>query len=140
MTPPPVSPAARSRSVAIVVLLAVAIGSALGGAAIDRALISRTPPQVAPDTGFHPLSSALRSPSEADRQRIRGELSRSLSLTPDQNRVIDSILDHRAAQFEELRASMRPRVESLLTDVRSDIVRVLTPEQAEKYRQLRGQK
>ncbi len=58
---PPVDGRARSRAVAIIVLLAVAAGSALGGAAVDRALVHRSAGIVS-DTGFHPLSSALRSP------------------------------------------------------------------------------
>jgi hypothetical protein len=124
-----------SRWVAIVALVAVAAGSGLGGAAVDRAVVRRSV-RIVGDTGFHPLSSALRSPSAADRQQYRTELSAALSLTPDQNRIIDSILDSRAGQFEALRESIRPRVDGLVADVRGDVERVLTPLQRDRYREL----
>jgi hypothetical protein len=120
-----------------VVLVATALASGLAGAALDRALVEGST-SIQPDTGFHPLSSALRMPTEEDRARIRDELSTSLSLTPDQNRAIDSIMSRRSVEFDGLRESIRPRVEGLLSNVRADIERVLTPEQRDRYRKLQS--
>jgi hypothetical protein len=128
---------ARRRSLAALALAAVALASGLAGAAVDRAYM-RQSTRIVGDTAFHPLSSALRTPSEADRKQIRAELSTTLDLTPEQERLIDSIMASRSGQFEELRASIRPRVESLLTNMRSDVETVLTPDQQEKYRKLRN--
>lgn len=127
----------RRRSLAVVTLLAVALASALTGAAVDRAYMRRAA-RIVGDTAFHPLSSALRTPSDADRRQIRAELSTALDLTPEQERVIDSIMTSRSGQFDDLRASIRPRVDSLLTNMRTDVETVLTPDQREKYRKLRN--
>jgi hypothetical protein len=127
----------RSRTMAVATLLAVAVGSALAGAAIDRAYMQRALRFVG-DTGFHPISSSLRAPTDADRQRIRAELSQTLSLTADQNRLIDSIMNQRAGQFDHLRETIRPQVETLLGALRSDIETVLTPDQRVRYRQLQA--
>jgi hypothetical protein len=127
----------RSKTVAIVTFVLVGIGAALAGAAIDRAYVHRAMRFVG-DTTFHPISSALRTPSDADRQRYRAELSSALSLTADQSRLVDSILDQRAGQFDALRSAIRPRVDSLVTAVRQDIDAVLTPAQRERYRALQS--
>lgn len=127
----------RPKAVAIFTLIIVAFGAALAGAAVDRAYVNKAMRFVG-DTTFHPISSALRTPSDADRQQYRAELSQALSLSAEQNRVVDSILDQRAGQFEALRTDIRPRVDSLVTAVRRDIDAVLTPEQRERYRALQG--
>jgi hypothetical protein len=128
---------AHRRALAALALVAVALASGLTGAAVDRAYM-RQSARIVGDTAFHPLSSALRTPSDADRKQIRAELSTALDLTPEQERLIDSIMTSRSGQFEELRASIRPRVESLLTNMRSDVETVLTSDQREKYRKLRN--
>jgi hypothetical protein len=127
----------RSKTVAILTFVLVGVGCALAGAAVDRAYVHRAVRFVG-DTTFHPISSALRTPSDADRQRYRSELSSELSLTPAQNHLVDSILDHRAGQFEALRNELRPRVDSMVNAVRREIDAVLTPEQRARYRALQG--
>ncbi len=67
------------RWLAIGVLGALVIGSALAGAAIDRLLPHERQGAVGlPDTAFHPIESILRSPTAADRRAIRAELTRQL--------------------------------------------------------------
>jgi hypothetical protein len=127
----------RSKTMAIVTFALVGVGCALAGAAIDRAYVNHETRLVG-DTTFHPISSALRTPSDADRQRYRSELSSSLALTPEQNRLMDSILDQRAGQFEALRNDIRPRVDSMVTAVRREIDAILTPEQRARYKTLQG--
>jgi len=132
----PASPQRQRRFVAILVLLLVAIGSGLVGASLDRVYM-RNSAKLVGDTAFHPISSALRSPSAADRKQYLDELTAALSLTPDQLKKVDSITQRRAGQFEDLRRSIRPRVEAMLDTVRSEVEKVLTQEQREKYRKLR---
>jgi hypothetical protein len=127
----------RPKAVAIVTLVIVAVAAALAGAAVDRAYVGRSM-RIVGDTSFHPMSSAMRTPSPADRQRMRQELSSALSLTADQNRLVDSILNTRADQFDKLRSDIRPRVDSLVSVLRRDIDAVLTPEQRERYHALQG--
>jgi len=130
-----------ARALAVIVIVAIIVASVVGGIAIDRVLLR--PPvmtTVLADTGFHPLSSALRSPTPEERRRIRNELARELNLTPAQDSAIDAIMMQRASEFSALREEIRPRVERLVSDVRSDVEQVLTPAQREHYRrlQLRG--
>jgi Spy/CpxP family protein refolding chaperone len=130
-----------SRSLAVIVICAIIVASVVGGIAIDRVLLRpASAPTMLADTGFHPLSSALRSPTPEERRRIRNELARELNLTPAQDSAIDAIMMQRASEFSALREEIRPRVERLVSDVRSDMEQVLTPAQREHFRrlQLRG--
>lgn len=125
------------RSLAVIVLCALALGSGLAGVAIDRTLLQRTGPLVTfPDTSFHPIESILRSPTEADRQAIRAELTKKLHLTPSQADTIDSIMNRRSGEFRALRAELRPRVEGLVDSVHASIEQVLTPAQRELFRRM----
>jgi hypothetical protein len=129
--------APKLRGMIVAAILAVVIGSGLAGAAIERFYIQRST-RIVGDTSFHPISSSLRSPTVEERKQMRSELSAALTLTAEQNRIIDSILASRAGQFDALRESIRPQVQGLLTAVRADIETVLTPGQKARYRQLNG--
>jgi len=115
-------------------LVFVAIVGAVAGAAIDRVFVRRGGSPTLTDTTFHPLSQALRVPTDADRRHLREQLSRRLELTAAQDSTIDSIMRHRSGEFNALREELRPRVERLVTDVRADIEQVLTPEQRTRFR------
>jgi hypothetical protein len=133
---PPRSPRALPpRAVAALLIAFVAIVGAVAGAAIDRVLVQRKGPALV-DTTFHPLSQALRVPTEADRRHLREQLSRNLGLSAAQDSVIDSIMNHRSGEFNALREELRPRVERLVLDVRADIEQVLTPEQRARFHAL----
>ena len=126
-----------ARSLAVVVITALMLASMVAGVAIDRVLLRPAARQtVFPDTGFHPLSSALRSPTPEERRRLRAELSRQLGLTRSQDSAFDAIMMQRAGEFSALREEIRPRVERLVSDVRSDMEQVLTPAQRERFRRL----
>jgi len=127
-----------ARSLAVIVIAATIVASVVAGVAIDRVLL-RAPaaPTILADTGFHPLSSALRTPTPEERRRIRNELARDLNLTPGQDSAFDAIMRQRAGEFSALREEIRPRVERLVSDVRSDMEQVLTPAQRERFRRLR---
>lgn len=126
-----------ARWLAVVVMAAILVAGVVAGVAIDRLLLApRARTAVFPDTGFHPLSSALRSPTPEERRRIRAELTRQLSLTPSQDSAFEAIMMQRAGEFSALREELRPRVERLVSDVRSDMEQVLTPAQREQFRRL----
>jgi Spy/CpxP family protein refolding chaperone len=118
-------------------MAAILVAGIVAGVAIDRMLLaSRARTAVFPDTGFHPLSSALRSPTPEERRRLRAELTRQLALTPSQDSAFEAIMMQRAGEFSALREEIRPRVERLVSDVRSDMEQVLTPKQREQFRRL----
>jgi len=125
-----------ARSLAVIVIVAIIAASVVAGVAIDRVLLRPPVPTILTDTGFHPLSSALRSPTPEERRRLRSELTRELGLTPAQDSAFDSIMMQRAGEFSALREEIRPRVERLVSDVRSDMEQVLTPTQRERFRRL----
>ena len=124
------------RSLAVVVIGAIMLAGVVAGVAIDRVLLAPSAQAVFPDTGFHPLSSALRSPTPEERRRLRAELSRQLALTPAQDSAFEAIMMQRAGEFSALREEIRPRVDRLVSDVRSDMEQVLTPAQRERFRRL----
>ena|SRR5438067_2872492 len=126
----------QTRSLAVIVISAIIIASVVAGVAIDRVLLRPSAPTMLADTGFHPLSSALRSPTPEERRRLRSELTRELGLTPAQDSAFDSIMMQRAGEFSALREEIRPRVERLVSDVRSDMEQVLSPTQRERFRRL----
>ena len=130
------SPHISARPMAVVVLCAIVVASALMGAAIDRLILRRQPASILADSGFHPLSTALRSPTPDDRRRIRAELTRELGLTRTQDSALDVIMAQRAVEFSALREEIRPRIERLVSDVRSDLEQVLTPAQRDRFRRL----
>ncbi len=69
----PVRGSTRTR--AVILLAALMLASAGAGAVLDRFLVSQRPP-VLRDNRFHPLSSLLRSPTDAERRQLRSELDR----------------------------------------------------------------
>lgn len=123
------------RAVAALLIAFVAIVGGVAGAAIDRVLVQRRGPTLV-DTTFHPLSQALKVPTDADRRRLREQLSKNLGLSAAQDSVIDSIMNHRSGEFNALREELRPRVERLVLDVRADIEQVLTPDQRTRFHAL----
>ena len=126
-----------ARPLAILVITALVLASAIAGVALDRVLLRPMPQTpILADSGFHPLSSALRSPTTEDRRRFRAELSRELVLSPAQDSALDAIMTQRAGEFSALREEIRPRVERLVADVRRDLEQVLTPDQRERFRRL----
>jgi Spy/CpxP family protein refolding chaperone len=126
-----------ARALAVIVISATIIASVVAGIAIDRVLLRKPTSTILADTGFHPLSSALRTPTPEERRRLRHELARELNLTAAQDSAFDAIMMQRAGEFSALREEIRPRVERLVSDVRSDMEQVLTPAQRERFRRLR---
>jgi hypothetical protein len=68
---------------------------------------------------------------------LPGWLEQELGLSPAQSVAVDSITRHRMAQRDSLMARTFPVMRALLDSTRSDIERVLTPEQRAKFERLR---
>jgi hypothetical protein len=127
----------RARRLAALTMVALALASAIVGAALDRLLVRvRSAPSVLADSGFHPLVSILRSPTDEERRRVRAQLASDLGLSPRQARSVDSVFDAHAGEFRALREEIRPRVEQLTSSVRRDVEKFLTPAQRTRYQQL----
>ena len=67
-------------------------------------------------------------------ERLKDELG----LSPAQTSAVDSIMRHRMSQRDSLMAHTWPVMRQLLDSTRTDIERVLTPEQRTKFEQLRS--
>ena len=67
-------------------------------------------------------------------ERLKDELG----LSPAQTVSVDSIMRHRMSQRDSLMAHTWPVMRQLLDSTRTDIERVLTPEQRTKFEQLRS--
>ena len=110
----------RTRWKAVALLLAVfALGLCVGALGM-RALAGRV--------YGHPLES-----HDHDRGRIFNELTRDLTLTPDQQRQVQAILDDTRARFQAVYDQNRPQYDAIRQQGRNRIRAVLTPEQLPKF-------
>ena len=65
-----------ARSLAIIVIAAIIVASVVAGVAIDRVLLrSASAATLLADTSFHPLSSALRSPTRSFEEGAKSTMS-----------------------------------------------------------------
>jgi len=101
---------------AALVIVAVAVGSALAGAAVDHAIVLRNPRR------FRPLSlDAGSQAAESRRTAMLARLTDELTLRPDQRAAIDSIMRHTDSLLADVRLEMQPRVQHVLDASRQAI-------------------
>ena len=101
---------------AVLVIVAVAVGSALAGAAVDHAIVLRNPRR------FRPLSfDASADAARSRRTEMLQRLSEELALRPDQRAAIDSIMRHTDSLLVDVRLEMQPRVQRVLAESRQAI-------------------
>jgi molecular chaperone DnaK (HSP70) len=105
-----------SPSRAALVIVAVVIGSALAGAAVDHALVLRNPRRFQPE-----LFSAAGDAAESRRIDMLERLTEELSLRPAQRAAIDSIMRRTDSLLRDVRLEMQPRVQQALDDSRRQI-------------------
>jgi hypothetical protein len=67
-------------------------------------------------------------------ERMLASLTDELRLTPAQHDSVGAILRRHWTQMTAVWETVRPRFDSIRTEMDSDVVRQLTPEQAMKYR------
>ena len=105
-----------SRSRAVLVVLAIVIGSALAGAAVDHAIVLRNPRRFRQV----PFGGTAKS-AVARRNDVLQQLSTELALRPEQRAAIDSIMQHTDSVLREMRLEMQPRVQRVLDQSRHEI-------------------
>jgi len=105
-----------SRSRAVLVVLAIVVGSALAGAAIDHAIVLRNPRRFRQV----PFGATAKS-AEARRNDMLQRLSKELALRPEQRVAIDSIMQRTDSLLREMRLEMQPRVQRVLDESRREI-------------------
>ena len=69
----------------------------------------------------------------AKRARILEQLTRDLSLTPDQRKQLEAILSDVGAKFQALHQQIAPQTEQVRMQGREQIRAILTPEQRPKF-------
>lgn len=114
------------------VIAAVAVASAIAGAAIDRSLLMRRP-QMRPD-------GARRGPPQALEQGRRtamlDRMSKELALTPVQRAGLDSIFQRTDSALREVRRESQPRLKQIFERSTAEINARLDSTQRVKFAQL----
>lgn len=133
-----------SRILAIAVLLAVFAAGAFGGAALTVAM--RSPghverheqrvlrgPGMGPLPGDHEGVVFMRSPGP-------GPFGDALDLGADQQERVERLMEEQREKAERLMSDMEPRMKALMDSTNTAIEAVLTPEQREKFREMREER
>ena len=127
----------RPRALATLVVVVALLTGIVAGMAADRRLATRWhsgPPGGRFMAGRSPRGAwagdgARGGPADHMHQRFATELG----LTPAQMAQVDSIMGRSMAERHALEDSIRPRMRSILDSTRSQIERVLTPDQRQKF-------
>jgi Spy/CpxP family protein refolding chaperone len=124
-----------SRARAALIIAAIAIGSAMAGAGIDRWLMSRGP-RHGGGRGGGPMSAGA-SPAAAAKRRgeMLDRMSRDLNLTPAQRVGIDSIMQRTDSALRAVRAEAQPRLTRIFESSRAEISARLDSAQRVKFAQ-----
>lgn len=122
-----------SRARAALVIAAIALGSALAGAGIDRWLLTRAP--------RHARDGAPGSSTPEAAAKRRGvmleRMSNDLALSPAQRAGIDSLMQRTDSALHVVRGEMQPRLEQIFERSRSEIAARLDSAQRVKFAQRR---
>lgn len=133
------SRASQSRWVAAAVMLAVALAGGAAGVVFDRAVLV---PRNAPARRGGPPSGFVRgdrgAPSADARKRFSDRMALELSLTPEQQVKVDTIMTRQFAGMEQAREKVRPVIDSLTRAAQASMDSVLTPEQRTKVAEMRS--
>jgi len=139
-------------AVAATVLVLQALLGVVAGVVMDRYVFLRHHRHAflryhgAPPAMMGPGGMGYRHPPGADggdwefgmRRRMVDRLSQELALSASQRERLDSLMERRAASFRRVREEMQPRLKALIDSSRAEIEGLLTPEQRERFRQLRA--
>jgi hypothetical protein len=123
--------------VGLILLAHLAVGIVIG-VAVDRYVL-RPPPgmffgRIRP---MHNDSVGRVEMRAEMRKDMIHRLSKELDLKPEQLAPVESVLVQREVAFEALRRESEPRLQALLDSSWVEIDRVLTPEQHEKWVEIR---
>lgn len=105
-----------SRTRAVLVIVAIVIGSALAGAAVDHAVVLHNPRRFRPV----PFGGTAKA-AESRRNDMLERLTEELSLRPEQRAAIDSIMQRTDSVLRDLRLETQPRAQKVLDESRKQI-------------------
>lgn len=132
------SPARRPRLLATLVVVIALLTGILVGVAADRRLGMHGRGQFGGH--FQQVGRGPRGPwggggegRPGPPDRIRQRFATELGLSPTQMAQVDSIMARSMAERRAFEDSIRPRMHGMLDATRSDIERVLTPDQRRKF-------
>ena len=136
------------RLLAVLVLVAVASASVIGGVALDRLLLLPAPFGGRPGLGgpggfggppgFGGGPPRGREPSPEMRRRFSERMAKDLELTPAQQAGVDSVLTRQMDAIRRVTDAMRPTTDSITREAQAAIDSILSPQQREKIRSFRG--
>ena len=135
---PPSTGGSRARWTALALLLLAFVAGALGGVAADRLL--GTPPGDAA-TGPPPRAGSLRPGARPGAIFPAGvQLARELDLSTEQRRRIQVILAQERMKADSVMRAVRPLLQARYDSSLQAVREVLTPEQRERFDQLREER
>ncbi|HET9684577.1 MAG TPA: hypothetical protein VFP15_10765 [Gemmatimonadaceae bacterium] len=105
-----------SRSRAVLIIIAIVVGSALAGAAVDHAIVLHNPRRFRPV----PFGGTAKA-AESRRTEMLQRLTEELSLRPEQRAAIDSIMQRTDSVLRDLRLETQPRAQKVLDQSRKQI-------------------
>lgn len=114
---------------AVVLALCVSVG-AIAGVVLDRVLLIPHHIGRRPSRGARPAWPATQAAS-------RDRLARELALTDSQRVQMDSILSRQTARYRATREQIRPQMDSIFAQTRTQIDSILTPTQRDQLRSIR---
>ena len=115
---------------AAVVIVAIMIGSGIAGAAIDHAVMMRSPRR---PRGGSSLTGGPEAASARRRADMLQRLTRELSLQPAQRAAIDSIMRRTDSALRAVRVEMQPQVRRILDGSRAEIAARLDSTQRARF-------
>lgn len=126
----------NGRGRAAIVIAAIAIGSAVAGAGIDRWVMTHGPRH---GRGGPP---GTQSPEAAARRRAEmlERMTKDLSLTPTQRAGIDSIMQRTDSALRVVRGEMQPRLTAIFDSSRAQIGARLDSAQRVKFERQRAER
>lgn len=129
MTAPSTRPPISSPWIAALVILLAAISGGIAGVAVDRLMLL---PHM-----FHGGPGGPHGRGGTPGEDFRNRFARELGLTADQKVRVDSIMDREMRGVREVRATVQPRLDSMIARTRRELDSVLTPEQRKKAEGMR---
>lgn len=105
-----------SRSRAVLIIIAIVVGSALAGAAVDHAIVLHNPRRFRQV----PFGGTAKA-AESRRTEMLQRLTEELSLRPEQRAAIDSIMQRTDSVLRDLRLETQPRAQKVLDQSRKQI-------------------
>ncbi len=118
----------KSRRMAGLVMLLVALGGGVAGVALDRLVF------LPMHFGGRPFGRG-GPPGEME-HRMRDHFANEVGLSPEQKQKVDSLIERQMTQFRTVRSEMQPRIDTIFQETRKAIDSILTPEQRAKAAEL----